>query len=421
MPLDLGQTILQLDQASAELGRTYRRRAEALNNLIRQANRVSSAEARPRTEAAADRPYLAARVTGQLLGAIPPPPPPPDWSVISVDGSHIDVDRHLPIPCYLVNLGGCILTYGSNPEAAFFNQPHLSTAPDELYLTDPDNPNNEQAVTGLLLGILRAVQELERLVEVVESSDEKIPTLALMDGTLVLWGLSGQGYRPFVQQRLLHHRYLPALERLRRLARTRPLTLAAYVSLPRATETVNAIRACLCPYDTGQCAQSCNQRRAVLPPCNAANGFLDRDIFGQTLQPGERSPLYRTGPAASREYQREQSVFFYYLNTGLEIARVEVPQWVALGENSREELGIGASARGEPVEPHLLSLGHSLIYEQCLKGQGYPVAISEAHQQAVITAQDRRLFKEMVMETLEHQNLPTYTSEKERSKTRPWL
>jgi hypothetical protein len=69
----------------------------------------------------------------------------------------------------------------------------------------------------------------------------------------------------------------------------------------------------------------------------------------------------------------------------------------------------------------LLALGHSLIVEQCRKGPGYPVAISEAHQQAVITGSDRQLFKQVVAEALEQRGLPTYTSEKERSKQRPWL
>ena len=53
--------------------------------------------------------------------------------------------------------------------------------------------------------------------------------------------------------------------------------------------------------------------------------------------------------------------------------------------------------------------------------RGYPVAISEAHQQAVINRMDRQLFRRMVNETLEKRGLPTYTSEKERSKATPWL
>ena len=81
---------------------------------------------------------------------------------------------------------------------------------------------------------------------------------------------------------------------------------------------------------------------------------------------------------------------------------MEVPKWVAEDEN-------------------LLALGHSLILDQCKRGQGYPVAISEAHEQAVIRTGDRQIFKDMVSRTLEQRGLTAYTSEKERSKRTPWV
>ena len=402
MPLDLGKTILQLDQVTQDLGRSYQDRRVRLNALLDAARAVRPADAVSRTQNATDRPFMAAQVTDSLLGAYAPTEPPPDWCAASVDGSHIDVDRHLPVACYLVNLGGCVLTYGSQADAYFFNQPTLAADPSQLYLTDPSSPAREEAVTGPLLGLLRTVRELQRLVEVVSELPPDLPTLALVDGTLVLWGLSGQGYPPFVRNAVLHQGLLPALEELRQLAQQRPITLAAYVSLPRTTEVANAIRSCLCPHSLERCRESCSHRRSVAAPCDAANGFLDWELFQQLLEPGMRSPVYRTNPAAAQEYYGEQQVHFYYLNVGEEIARVEVPRWVAQDEK-------------------LLALGHSLIVEQCRRGQGYPVAISEAHQQAVINGRDRQLFKQMVNETLERQGLATYTSEKERSKATPWL
>jgi hypothetical protein len=192
------------------------------------------------------------------------------------------------------------------------------------------------------------------------------------------------------------------LEQLRELSRTREVTLAAYVSLPRSAEVVNAVRCCLCPHDLGRCRDSCGHRRSVLAPCSAAADFLDRELFQQVLQPGWRSAIYRTTSSVPREHYGEHQVYFYYLNTGEEMARVEVPQWVAQDEK-------------------LLALGHSLILDQCRRGQGYPVAISESHEQAVIRGPERRLFKEMVSQALEQQGMPTYTSEKERSKRTPWL
>jgi NurA-like 5'-3' nuclease len=69
----------------------------------------------------------------------------------------------------------------------------------------------------------------------------------------------------------------------------------------------------------------------------------------------------------------------------------------------------------------LVSLTHALILDQCYKGRGYPVSISEAHQQAVINGSDRQTFKDMLSSALTRQGLPTYTSEKTRSKRLAWL
>ena len=383
-----------MDQAARTLVRSQDGRQQRLNALLDSAAQVDPAAAMAATQPASDRPYLAANAQEALVGAYHCPAPPNDWCVAAVDGSHIDVDRHLPVSCYLVNLGGCVLTYGSRPDAEFFSHPYLATDPVDLYLVDPANPAQEEAVSGPLLGLVRTVMELERLAEAAGELPPGLPALALVDGSLVLWGLSGQGYRPFVRDAIIQDRFLQALESLRAVAQRRPLTLAAYVSLPRSTEVVNAVRRCLCPHDAARCRRACGNRRSVLPPCNQANEFLDRELFQRLLQPGWRSPVYRTNSSVPREnYGDDHQVYFYYLHAGEEIARVEVPQWVA--RDSR-----------------LLDLGHCLIVDQCRRGQGYPVAVSEAHEQAVVRTSDRRLFKDMVSQALEREGLSAYTSEK---------
>ena len=104
------------------------------------------------------------------------------------------------------------------------------------------------------------------------------------------------------------------------------------------------------------------------------------------LEPGHRSPLYRSshlaarfalGLAAGQEWSH-----FYYLNGGTEIARVEVPDWLA-------------------QDPELLAVGHAMLVRQCQLGLGYPVAISEAHEQAVITGHDREEFRRLTLMPLE--------------------
>ena len=403
MGLDIGQTVLQLDQLSQAVRGASEARDARLTALINAAAGIDPETATEKTADTRQRPYLAAEVEESLLGTYPPTEPPADWVVAAVDGSHIDVDRHLPVACYLLNFGGCVLTYGSNPNATLFSHPYLATTPEELYISDPTNSTGEEMISGALLGLVRTVKELETLAKTVEECPPGLPVLGLVDGSLVLWGLSGHAYRPYVSDAIINDGLLPAMKRLEKLAETRPVALAAYVSFPRSTEVVNAVRCSLCPHDNAVCTESCNNRRSTQQPCDGANEFLDRDIFQRLLEPGWRSPVYKTNSSVSREsYDEAHKVYFFYVNAGEEIGRVEVPKWVAKNET-------------------LLSLTHSLVWDQCQRGQGYPVAISESHEQAVVSAGDRRVFRRLLTDSLERQGLSAATSQKDRSKRSPWV
>jgi hypothetical protein len=403
MSLDLGETVAQLDRLSQSVRYSADAREKRLAALLEAVWAVPSDAAQALTKGDTGRPFLAAQATDVLLGNYPPPDPPADWTVAAVDGSHIDVDRHLPVHCYLLNFGGCVLTYGTNPDATLFSRPYLSTQAEELYISDPNNPTGEEAVSGSLLGLVRTVKELQTLADTVEGQPTGIPVLALIDGSLVMWGLSGQAYRPFVRDAIVRDGLLPALDRFEALAAKWPVALAAYISFPRSTEVVNAFRCVLCPHSQSICSNSCNNRRSTLQPCSEADEFLDRDVFQRILAPGWRSPVYRTNSSVPRDHYGERNqINFFYINAGEEIGRVEVPAWVAENEA-------------------LLSLAHGLVWDQCRRGQGYPVAISESHEQAVINAGDRRVFRRMLIDSLERQGVPAATSEKDRSKRTPWL
>ena len=68
-----------------------------------------------------------------------------------------------------------------------------------------------------------------------------------------------------------------------------------------------------------------------------------------------------------------KNVCFFYINTGEEIGRVELPSWTAKDKKT-------------------LDLVHSVILDQCKRGRGYPISLMEAHEQAVISGADRRYF-----------------------------
>jgi NurA-like 5'-3' nuclease len=69
----------------------------------------------------------------------------------------------------------------------------------------------------------------------------------------------------------------------------------------------------------------------------------------------------------------------------------------------------------------LLNLTHSLVLDQSRRGHGYPVALSEAHEQAVVTGADRENFWELVESTLVAEHLPSPGSAKSFSKRTRWV
>ena len=297
--------------------------------------------------------------------------------MLATDGSHIDVDRHMPVRCALINISKVSLRYGTRPDARLESHPHLYATSEELSVPDPRD-TGAVVIEGRLMGIKRSVEEVVALADMAEEAED-IPTLALVDGSLVLWGREEQSYPEYVRESLLNNGLLQALGRIKNVSREKPVAMAAYISLPRGTDVVRSLQ---------------TDRQF--------DGLLDRDLFSRVLQVGERSDVFASTSPIVKERYGEHQVHFFYLKTEHEIARVEVPIWVSENET-------------------LLSLNHSLVLDQCHKGLGYPAAIMEAHEQAVIGTHERETFRRIVEETLEDRRLPVYTSEKARSKRLRWL
>jgi NurA-like 5'-3' nuclease len=137
------------------------------------------------------------------------------------------------------------------------------------------------------------------------------------------------------------------------------------------------------------------------PACDVLSGVNDRMLFDEWLNTGERSALFINPSSILKRYGQHQ-VYFFYLRVEDEIARVEIPEWIAM-------------------RPDLLELTHALVLDQCQRGQGYPVALSESHEQAVVTGVDRELFWGMVEEALVEEKLPDQVSSKSRSKRTRWV
>ncbi len=325
------------------------------------------------------------------------PSAPTDFTVLAADGSHIDVDRHQSTRCYLINIGSVVLRYGSRPDAHLASTPSLYSDDKELAITPPGG-GREQPVEGTILGVKRSVEECKALAGLAAGLPSGSTALALLDGTLILWGL--EAYPEFVTDALLHDGLLKCLDAIKGLNKDRRLALASYISFPRSTDVVNILRVAICPNDVPDCDRQC-------PPgkerdCDGVAGVRDRDLFMSLLESGERSALFISPSKIVEEHYGRHRVYFFYLRVGEEIARVEIPQWTA--ENA-----------------DLLNLTHSLVFDQCKRGHGYPVALAEAHEQAVVTGVDRENFRQLVESTLIEEHLPTPSSGKSQSKRTRWV
>jgi hypothetical protein len=341
--------------------------------------------------------WLVAEIVEGLHQRYPLPPAPPDFTVIAADGSHIDVDRHQAARCYLINIGSARITYGSRPDARLTSSPRLYCEEKDLAITPPEG-GREQPVEGTVLGAKRSVEECRCLAGLAAALPAGSTALALLDGTLILWGL--EAYPDFVTDALLRGGLLPCLDAVKKLNKDRRLALASYISFPRSTDVVNVLRVAVCPGDIPDCDRLC-------PPgkkrdCDTVAGVLDRDLFINLLADGERSALFVSPSKVVREHYGGHRVHFFYLRAGEEIARIEVPRWVA--ENG-----------------DLLDLTHALTFDQCKRGRGYPVALSEAHEQAVVTPADRENFRELVATALAEEHLPAPSSGKSLSKRTRWI
>jgi hypothetical protein len=324
---------------------------------------------------------------------------PDDFIVLASDGSHIDVDRHQSARCFLINIGIAQLQYGRNPDAQLLSFPYLFFRDGEMAITSADG--RQVPIEGQLLGIKRTIEECHCLAERANELNLDLPVVTLLDGSLVLWRLAEQVYPDFVVHELLVDGFLKYLSQLRGLNRRRQLAVASYISFPRSTEVVNLLRLAVCPHLPVDCDRYCSGKFEA-KECDVVGGLLDRDLFARLLNPGQRSALFSSRSSIVAKYYGANEVNFFYVRLDGEIARVEIPLWVAEDEK-------------------LVGLVHSSIVDQCRRGLGYPVALSEAHEQAVVNIGDREQFWELVEQVLIEDGIFLESSAKSESKRARWI
>ncbi|BAS56285.1 DNA double-strand break repair nuclease NurA [Leptolyngbya boryana CZ1] len=287
--------------------------------------------------------------------------PPAAHTVIATDGSQIAPSHHEIAYCYLINVGRIILHYGQSKLPLLDSLPEVFYRPEDLYVSRQWGIRTEE-----WMGYQRTALEAQILAELAQALTDEMeaPTLALTDGSLIYWFL--EQLPAEARDRILAP-ILAAWDQLRAIS----VPLVGYISASRSGEALNFLRLQSCPYLAPDCMTHCSEvvDRA---PCQVLDPLKDAALWAIRLEPGQRSPLWKSS-ARIQEFYGDHAIHFCYVNVGSEIARVEVPAWVAADED-------------------MLQSALSLVLGQVQKGYGYPVALAEAHNQAVVRGGDRARF-----------------------------
>ena len=330
--------------------------------------------------------WLPAEILERSDCVYPLPIVPFDHTVVAVDGSQIAPERHGIADYFLIQTGGIILKYGLSSSAKRFRDAELFVGGD-LNL-DEGRPETIVART-------RTNKEFEQLQRALELNISSAgPTVGMCDGTLVLWMLDESEQRDGVA----------SLTGLLDFGFENRCPVVGYISSPGSREVVTALRLQRCPFDQALCQKNCSQYKDSLKrsaPCGGMEGATDAHLFAAMLKVGERSAIFGSrSKVVLNCYSERNKIKFFYLRTDREVVRVELPAWVG-------------------NDPELLNWVHSICFDQANKGGGYPVALSEAHECAVVTAEDRRNLNRVLEKKLAALKVPLTMTRKALSKRIP--
>ncbi len=276
------------------------------------------------------------------------------YQIVAIDGSQVYPDKHQGTSCFLINIGGVILHYGRDTGSSkLWSEPFVFV---EQELDDEagralDIVNGKREEFEFKVGLAQCLQLKEK--------NPDIPLLFLFDGSLIFWHL--QGKDPKIKDYFLQ-RYTYFLEQFHK----HDILIAGYLSLSKGKDVTHLLQA------------SMNKFASVNSPItepmkHITDGTVTRFFMNQ----GDFSTVFKSHAPITEVSSAALHPHFFYYNTGYEVARIEIPGYIAQDEKKIKMLA-------------------SLIQNQVEKGHGYPIAIAEAHDQAVVKSGDRDMFYQMV-------------------------
>jgi hypothetical protein len=277
------------------------------------------------------------------------------YTIFGVDGSQIYPDRHLGYHCFLINIGGIIIRYGTQnilPTVEFISDPFIFPLFDW----------NGSSLSNDFVNAKRHELELDSGFFIGKKLiQESFPCAVFFDGSLIFWHLESQ--KGLKDQFL--SKYLNCLCQ----CKEEEIPFIGYISAPKSKELVNLIRLFLSHFDP--------EKVDTYAHINIIN---DAHVVSFFVPPFHRTTIFENKSSIASYYPKAVAPYFFYINTEYEVARVELPAWIAQNEKS-------------------VNLIAALILDQVNKGMGYPLVIAESHQQAVVKRDDREFFYALLERT----------------------
>lgn len=365
----------------------HRARVSALEATLAAARAAADAWAKDPAEgdahieaAMANNPTPYATSFGEPPTATYPAPPFEPCTVVAADGSSIEPDRFAPVPCYVLNTGWAVLPYRVPGAAALASKPILGPREPLADAGEDDGEDASPGGRGWGVSLLRDIEERETAIYLARERLVHGPVVLLFDGTFLPWDLDSPRIAANVRRQVLR-RLQDALALL--ATGDEPLSAGAYISGSRAGDVVTSL--------------------AVLAGQDPAAWLAaDSALFATLLGEGERSALFRSRSQRQKtveeQFPADSQVVFFYLRTGGDIARVELPRWAAT--------------------PARVARLHATLVDQCARCDGYPRALQEAHEQAVISGADRQQFARLLETEAARQRVYPPSNGKQSSKRR---
>lgn len=387
--LDLNKLSIQLSNASFEISQEANTFSQRLTDALQTWELASENEhelADKLLEVIDHLPWPMGRPLEPMSKNYPLPKTPDIHTVIATDGSQIAPSRHEISLCYLINIGKIVYYYGTGERPIQESEPFLYYREKDLYT---QIKRSKFSISEDLISIERSLLEMRELAQLAQSTaEQERPTLAMIDGSLISIHYDVQNMTSPQKKEILD-RFISSLNQLKEAQ----IPVCGYISQSRRNEVINFLRLQRCPFEQALCDEHCAEGNEK---CSGLDPLPDRHLWQTLLENGERSPIFASTVKYLEKFEEHETCFFY-LNTGSEIARIEIPRWTA-------------------DKPDYVQLVHALCYDQAQKGMGYPISIQEAHNRAVVRGPDRAQFYGMLSRKMIENKLPVALSKKELRK-----